>query len=136
MSTRTGKGAELYDDPFVWLSAVFRLTFVRYQLSKLRDELAAIAPTFDESTASEDRRPWTTPLHHLARASVSLGRLSDHLQQPLPCAGTKRRRKRTRNPKRPRRLTATAGKEKNPRGAPLARILTTPPAPAGDPPPT
>jgi hypothetical protein len=113
MSTRMSKGAELYGDPSAWLSAAFRLTFVRYQLRKLREELEAIVPTFDQVTPPEDRRPWTTPLCHLARASISLGRLSDHLQQPLPRAGSKRRRKRRRKPKRPRRSTATAGREKS-----------------------
>jgi hypothetical protein len=136
MSARTDKGGELYGDPSVWLAAAFRITFVRYHLGKLREELEAVVPTFDETTSLEDRRPWTVPLYHLARASASLQRLSDHLQEPLPRAGTKRRRKRRHKSKRPRRPAVTAGHEKSPRGAPSARILTTPPAPLDDPPPT
>ena len=101
MSTRTGKGGERYDDPSAWLFAVFRLTFVRYHLGKLREELEAVVPTFDETTSPEDRLPWTAPLHHLARVSASLKRLSDHLQEPVPRAETKRRRRRRRKSKRP-----------------------------------
>jgi hypothetical protein len=131
MSVRTGKGAELYDNPFAWLGAVFRIAFVRYELGKLSEELEVIVPTFDDSAPPEDRGPWTMPLYHLARASASLGRLSSHLQQPLLCAETRRKQKRTRKAKRPRRASPRPRGKENTPGGPIARNLNHTPRPAG-----